>query len=106
MVDIAHIKESVAEALKSIDAEKIILFGSYAYGVPTEDSDLDICVVEKEYSSKWEEKTKIRNLLKHIRIPKDILVSCAEEYDFYKNQINSVFFDIHQKGIVVWQKNS
>ncbi|MXW79748.1 MAG: nucleotidyltransferase domain-containing protein, partial [Gemmatimonadetes bacterium] len=24
---------------------KIILFGSYAYGTPTEDSDVDLCVV-------------------------------------------------------------
>ncbi|MBI4680277.1 MAG: nucleotidyltransferase domain-containing protein [Nitrospirae bacterium] len=28
--------------------EKIILFGSYAYGTPTEDSDIDIVVIKKE----------------------------------------------------------
>ena len=35
------IKESV---LKTVPAEAIYLFGSYAYGTPTEDSDLDIYV--------------------------------------------------------------
>jgi predicted nucleotidyltransferase len=36
------IKESV---LKTVPAEAIYLFGSYAYGTPNEDSDIDIYVV-------------------------------------------------------------
>lgn len=39
------IKESV---LKTVSAEAIYLFGSYAYGTPNEDSDLDIYVVVPE----------------------------------------------------------
>ncbi|MDR0522419.1 MAG: nucleotidyltransferase domain-containing protein [Planctomycetaceae bacterium] len=31
--------------LQSVEAEKIYLFGSYAYGTPTEDSDYDFYVV-------------------------------------------------------------
>jgi predicted nucleotidyltransferase len=37
------IKESVLQVVP--DAEAIYLFGSYAYGKPRKDSDLDICVV-------------------------------------------------------------
>ncbi|MBI4288721.1 MAG: nucleotidyltransferase domain-containing protein [Chloroflexi bacterium] len=32
--------------------EKIILFGSYAYGKPTEDSDIDLLIV-KDTGKKW-----------------------------------------------------
>jgi len=40
--DLVLIKESV---LQAVPAEAIYLFGSYAYGTPTEDSDIDIYVV-------------------------------------------------------------
>ena len=40
--DIENIRDSI---LKFIPAKCIYLFGSYAYGIPTEDSDVDIYVV-------------------------------------------------------------
>jgi len=99
-----EIKRQIVEAIKPLGPERIVLFGSYAYGNPTEDSDLDICVVKKDYSSKIEEKRKIRQALKAIKIPKDILVPSLEEYEFYRREINSVFNDIESKGVVLWQK--
>ena len=97
-----EIKLKIVERLKSLNPEKIILFGSYAYGNPTKDSDLDICVVEKKYDNKWNEKAKIRALLKDIKIPKDILVPYLEEYEFYKKEYGSVYKDIEDRGLVIW----
>jgi predicted nucleotidyltransferase len=43
---IAHVLELIKNALLAhTPAEAIYLFGSYAYGTPTRDSDLDICAV-------------------------------------------------------------
>lgn len=95
-------KNDIVQLLKPLNPEKIILFGSYAYGVPNEDSDLDICVVEKEYENIWEEKRKIRALLRGIKLPKDILVAKLDEYNFYKKEYGSVYKDIDDKGIVLW----
>ena len=39
------ISEVVGRIIEEHRPEKIILFGSYAYGEPTEDSDLDILIV-------------------------------------------------------------
>lgn len=102
MIDISKLKKEIVEALMPLKPEKIILFGSYASGVQTEDSDLDICVVEKEYKNRWEEKAKIRKLLSTIQIPKDILVPYLEEYEFYKKEYGSVYKDIEDKGVVLW----
>ena len=106
MINIEELKPLIIERLKPLNPDKIILFGSYAYGTPNEDSDIDICIVEKNYKNKWEEKAKIRNLLKKINCPKDILTPKLDEFDFYKNEINSVYYDADKKGICLWQKNS
>jgi len=105
MIDIEKIKLDIVKYLLPLKPEKIILFGSYAYGTPTKDSDIDICVVEKDYKNKWEEKSKIRKLLNHIHHPKDILNPTVEEFNFYKNEINSVYYDADKKGVILWQKS-
>jgi predicted nucleotidyltransferase len=45
--DIIRIKNSILDTVGD-DCEKIILFGSYAYGTPREDSDYDFYVVLKD----------------------------------------------------------
>ncbi|MHB9295129.1 hypothetical protein PilKf_00870 [Pillotina sp. SPG140] len=45
--DIISIKDSILNTVGD-DCEKIILFGSYAYGTPREDSDYDFYVVLKD----------------------------------------------------------
>ncbi|MDR0705006.1 MAG: nucleotidyltransferase domain-containing protein [Planctomycetaceae bacterium] len=47
--EIPKIKEMILETLGD-DCERIILFGSYAYGTPREESDIDIYVVLKDGS--------------------------------------------------------
>lgn len=48
MVDIEKLKEEILERLRPLDPERVILFGSYACGNPTEDSDIDLYVVTKD----------------------------------------------------------
>ena len=100
--NIELLKKLIVFRLMPLQPSKIILFGSYAYGNPTNDSDLDICIVKKEVGSKFRAKKEIRKKLKDILIAKDILVPSEKEFDFYKTQYGSVFMDINQKGIVLW----
>ena len=43
-----EIMVSIVERLKKIDPLKIVLFGSYAYGSPHENSDVDLLVVTND----------------------------------------------------------
>lgn len=97
------IEEVVRRILSVSDPEKIILFGSYIYGIPDSDSDIDILVVKKGVKSKIQEYTKIRRSLMGMGFPFDIIVLTPEEYEFYSiNWKNSVLAEIREKGRVVY----
>ena len=106
MVNIEELKLLIVERLKSLQPNKIILFGSYAYGTPTDDSDLDLCIIESHIDSKIKEKAKIRKLLHEIKLSKDILV---EEESYFlshsdENWINTALYDARHKGIILYEK--
>ena len=67
------IKESI---LKTIPATAIYLFGSYAYGIPTDDSDLDIYVIvpEKEMCNCDVRSNIILDIHKKNSMPVDLLL--------------------------------
>ena len=46
MINLEKIKPLIVEELKPLDPDKIILFGSYAYGVPNDESDLDLFLLK------------------------------------------------------------
>ena len=62
------IESAIVEKLKPLNPLRIILFGSYAYGTPDVNSDLDICVIKKAVESKSKERKEIREKLNPIHI--------------------------------------
>ena len=76
------LRRQISEALKPVHPEKVILFGSYAWGQPTEDSDIDLYVVTQDdfIPSTWRERRDIvRSISNRIldlrtRYPIDLLV--------------------------------
>lgn len=67
------IKEEIISNLRVVDPEKVILFGSYAYGNPAKDSDMDLYIVTKNqtipssFSEKIKMKVQISDLLSPLR---------------------------------------
>ncbi len=97
------IREVVRRIVSITQPEKIILFGSYAYGIPDEDSDIDLLVIKPGIKSKIEEYSKIRKSLKGIRFPFDIIVISPEEYEFYSLKWkNSILAEAREKGTAVY----
>ena len=72
MLDIETVKLEIIERLKPLNPDKIILFGSYAYGTPNEDSDIDLYVVSSDdfMPQSWREKMEIK--LKFSKVLRDI----------------------------------
>ncbi len=81
MINIEELKPLIVERLKPLNPDKIILFGSYAYGTPNENSDIDLYVVTNDdfMPKTWKEKhtisQKVSQRLKDIceKYPTDII---------------------------------
>lgn len=106
MINIEELKPQIIERLKFLQPDKIILFGSYAYGTPTKESDIDLFLIknsnlENIRELKVQAKLKLRDLISKYKIGFDILISSEdfvhsrEDY-FYK-------VDILQNGKVIYE---
>ena len=74
--------KKLADKIKEITpATKIYLFGSYAYGTPNEDSDIDLCILTDENKRKLEILREIRRNVGDINYPLDILVYKTDEFN-------------------------
>lgn len=91
---------NILSSLKSTNPQKIILFGSYAYGKPTKDSDLDLLVVVDTDKSFHERIQQLRLLLPKDR-PIDLIVLTPKEYKNAK-AVNPLVAEIDSKGKILY----
>jgi len=96
---IREIKERIVGA---VHPEKIILFGSYAYGKPTKDSDLDLLVIMPSDEPMHKRVTRIRKLVRDVNIPKDIIVYTPAEVEKWKDASTAFITSIMKKGKVIY----
>ena len=78
MVALNKIDAFASEVAKKIHPEKIVLFGSYAQGQPTEDSDVDLLVVMEHKGKSSEQALAIRRAVRR-SFPLDLIVRTPRE---------------------------
>lgn len=96
------IQEIKNRIVSAVHPEKIVLFGSYAYGTPTKDSDLDLLVIMPSDEPMHKRVLQIRKLLRDFRVPKDIIVYTPQEVEKWKNVTNAFITSIIKKGKVIY----
>ncbi len=99
---IADIARRIAE---SLNAEKIILFGSYAWGKPDNDSDLDLFVIMESTERPIKRAASIRGVLKDGYVPMDILVRTPEELRHRINIGDPFIKKILRDGQVIYARD-
>ena len=93
--------------LRHIDPAKVILFGSYAYGTPNTDSDIDLYIVTKEdfipadYEENLQIKKRVYLALSKFRkkYASDILVHTLPVHQKFIELGSSFSKEIMQRGI-------
>ena len=83
--------------------DRIILFGSAATGQMTEDSDLDLLVVEPEPADTRDRSVRIRRALGDGRYPVDIIVMSSARFEETKNLIGGIAYPARKYGRVLYE---
>jgi uncharacterized protein len=98
----AYIKKLCRRIAKEFQPEKIILFGSQAYGKPRPDSDVDLLVIMPFEGGYFEQAHQIRMRL-GLSLPIDLLVRTSEQVQ-YRLEIGDRFMqEIVECGKVMYE---
>ena len=77
-----YVPEIILRLVEIFDPEKIFLFGSYAWGIPNKDSDLDLLVIVSHHEKPPHQRATIAYTgLRDIPFPLDILVKTRSEFE-------------------------
>jgi len=96
------IRKFAKQVAKQFNPQKIILFGSYAYGRPSEDSDVDILVIMPFDGRGTQKATEILMALDP-RFPIDLLVRTPEQIKTRVALGDFFLREITQKGKILYE---
>jgi predicted nucleotidyltransferase len=101
MVTKQQIDEIVKRIADNYHPEKIVLFGSYAYGTPTEDSDLDLLIIKDTELPRHKRGREVRKYLRGLKIAVDLLVYTKKEVEEWRDVNTAFITTVMGKGKVL-----
>ena len=101
----AKIQDLCRQIVENFHPQKVILFGSYAYGKPNEDSDVDLLVVMPYQGRNSQKAIEILSKIK-TPMPLDLLVRTAEQVKERIEMEDFFMQDIVSKGKVLYEENN
>ena len=104
MVELNEIRELAERIAREFDPERIILFGSHAYGTPTEDSDVDMTVIMPFEGSAFRQAVTILNRAKP-DFPIDLLAKRSQDVERRYREFDPVIREGLDRGTVLYERN-
>ncbi|HEY3295131.1 MAG TPA: nucleotidyltransferase domain-containing protein [bacterium] len=106
MVDFESIQQVCDQIAREFHPQKIILFGSYAYGTPHDDSDVDLLVVLPEIEGN--PIRKAAQILQHVshRFAIDLLVRTPEVIRQRIEWEDFFLREIMERGTVLYEADT
>ena len=90
--------------IRDFSPQKVILFGSYAHGEPSDDSDIDLLIIKKTDISPVERWMQVKRLLRDLRltVPVSPLVYTEEEIRERLDLHDFFIEEILQNGVILY----
>lgn len=106
LLDEALLHTMTDKLVDEFGPDQIILFGSHAWGTPTEDSDIDLFVIIPESNERpLQRARRAITCLGGITISKDVLVRTRQEAEKYRSVYASLESLIFEKGRILYERS-
>jgi len=99
------LRPAIQKIVQELKPEKIVLFGSYAYGMPNPHSDVDLLVIMKTKAPLKERSWAVSRLLLPRPFPVDILVKTPQEVKKGLDAGDFFLKEILTRGKVLYERN-
>jgi len=95
----------VKRVVDNYHPEKIVLYGSYAYGNPTQESDIDLFIVKDENKKRIDRSCEVRKILRDIKgiSIQPVVFTNAELQERLKLE-DDFILEIVNKGKVLYER--
>ena len=103
-VSVKLMQEVVRRIVSAVNPDKILLFGSYAYGHPHEGSDLDILVIMDSQLPRYKRAVPIYRSLAGLFVPKDVVVYSPEEVKSWGTVPQAFITNVLKKSRLLYEK--
>lgn len=98
------ISETIKQIIEKFHPEKIIMFGSYTYGKPGQNSDLDLLIVMNYKGSSKKQAVKILQSIDY-HFPIDLIARSTDQIH-ERIRLGEFFFkDIIDEGKILYDRN-
>lgn len=102
MIHQQHIRAYVRRLVREFKPEKVILFGSYAYGAPSPGSDVDLLIIMRLQKRGVYQAAEIQTRVRP-KFPLDILVRSPEKVKKRLDLGDSFMREVITKGRVLYE---
>ena len=103
-IDEELLVQIVERVLSVARPDKIILFGSAATGQMTKDSDIDLLVLESAPGDTRKRSVSIRQAMRGLDYPFDIIVMATERFEESKNVVGGIAYPANKYGRVIYEE--
>ena len=101
----AQIKNLCRQIVENFHPQKIILFGSHAYGKPNADSDVDLLVVMPFECRSVEQAIKIRQNI-YLEVPLDLMARTPSQIEERIGLGDFFIKDIIERGKILYESEN
>ena len=96
------LRDITQKVIQAFRPKNVILFGSYAYGVPTPDSDLDLLIVMESRDRPAERIRKVSDLFDPRPLPMDFVVLTPGEMRRRLSGFDPFLEEVLEKGQMLY----